>query len=284
MLKYIHSGKSTIKCNYNEIEYIQFNKLASFDDIKHGFSTRLGGVSKGHLSSMNLSFTRGDENDNVTKNHELFGAAVGYNYRDLVFTDQVHDCLIYNVNEEDKGKGIIKDSDIANIDGLITNVLNVPLIAFFADCVPLFFYDPIKKVIGIAHSGWKGTVLKIGSKMISKMILDYKCNAKDIICAIGPSICQNCYEVDMDVAKQFENAYTKEQYEKITINKENGKILLDLHKANLYNLLDSGVLDNNIDVTDLCTCCNHEYLFSHRKTNGKRGNLAGVIMLGKELR
>lgn len=279
MIKYINNNNTTRICKTNDVEYIQFNKLAKENKIIHGFSTRLGGLSEGHLSSMNLSYNRGDDAEKVTKNHHLFASAVGYNYKDLVFTDQVHDCLIYDVKEKDKGKGVMRESDIKNIDGLITNTRNIPLIAFFADCVPLFFFDPVKNVIGIAHSGWKGTVLKIGSKMIMRMIEDYNCRPKEIICAIGPSICQSCYEVDLDVANQFKSAYSDKQYKQMVINIENNKVILDLHKANVFNLTDSGVLIKNIDVTDLCTCCNHEFLFSHRKTNGLRGNLAGVIML-----
>lgn len=277
-IKYIRHGNSTHLHNKNGVIYITFDKLDRAG-VVHGFSTRIGGVSKGYLGSMNLSFHRGDDPDAVMENHRRFADAVGYDYRKLVFSDQVHKTDIYKVTEKDAGKGIMRDTDIREIDGLMTNVPGIPLMTFYADCVPVFFYDPVKKVVAMNHSGWKGTVAKISRCMLSRLKKEYGTEASDLICAVGPSICKDCYEVSEDVAKQFMDAYTKAQVDEIVYDKGDGKYLLDLHRANYYNLVDSGVLPEKIDVTNICTCCNSDVLFSHRASHGLRGNLGAVIML-----
>ena len=268
-----------ISGNNDIIPIIKYKAYDEFPDIIHGFSTRLGGVSKEHLYSMNLSFSRGDAKENVITNHQRFSAALGYNPENLVFSDQVHDTKIYVVGAKDKGKGYTLESDINGIDGIVTNLSNIPLITFYADCVPLYFYDRVKKVVGLAHSGWKGTVNNIASCMINTMIKEYGSEVKDIIVAIGPSICMDCYEISEDVAKQFMNNYTLNELDEILLNKGNGKYQLDLHKACWFNLINSGILSGNISMPDICTCCNPDVLYSHRASNGMRGNLAAVIML-----
>lgn len=278
MIKHFNIVPSSHVRKNNGVTYITFDKLEKAG-VVHAFSTRLGGVSEGYLGSMNLSFHRGDNPEHVMENHRRFAAAVGYNHEKLVFSDQVHKTDIYKVTEVDAGKGIIKESDILEIDGLMTNVPGIPLMTFYADCVPVLFYDPVKKVVAMNHSGWKGTVNKISKCMIERLNSEYGTDPKDLICAIGPSICKSCYEVSSDVADMFKKAYSEEQINNIVFSKENGKYLLDLQRANFYNLVDFGVLPENIDVSGMCTCCNSEMFFSHRASNGLRGNLGAVIML-----
>ncbi|MBQ9984511.1 MAG: peptidoglycan editing factor PgeF [Lachnospiraceae bacterium] len=279
-LQYINK---TNTCQIKEnagVTYITFPKLEQYnDEMLHGFSTRLGGVSKEHLGFMNLSFTRGDEIEAVSENHRRFAKALGYDESKLVFSNQVHLTNFYKVTSKDCGKGITRESDILEIDGLVTNEPDVPLITFYADCVPLFFYDPEKKVIAMAHSGWKGTVERIGAKMVSYMGTEYGSKPEDIICAIAPSICQKCYEVSEDVALRFLEVFGDEYGDALLYKKENGKYQLNLHKACEITLLDAGIRPEHLDITDICTCCNPEFLFSHRASNGMRGNLAGVMML-----
>lgn len=282
-LSYINNNKT---CQVNEKEgvtYITFPKLSQYrKDMLHGFSTRLGGVSKEHLGTMNLSFTRGDEVEAVLENHRRFAKALGYDENKLVFSNQVHLTNFYKVTKKDCGKGITRESDILEMDGLVTNEPGIPLITFYADCVPLFFYDPVNRVIAMAHSGWKGTVERIGAKMISYMETEYGSKPEDIVCAIAPSICQKCYEVSEDVALRFLEVFGEEYGEELLYKKENGKYQLNLHKACEVTLLDAGILPEHLDITDICTCCNPEFLFSHRASNGMRGNLAGVMMLIEE--
>ena len=249
------------------------------EDGEDIFVGTLHGVSEGIYSTMNLSFHRGDDMDAVMENHRRLAQAVGYDHRRLVFSDQVHETVIRKVTEEDAGKGITRESDITETDGLMTNVKDLPLITFYADCVPVFFYDPVKEVVAMNHSGWRGTVKNISRHMVEALNKEYGCEASDLICAVGPSICQNCYEVSEDVAEAFKDAYLPEQYMKMTKNIGNGKYLLDLHRANYYNLTGAGILPEHINVTDICTCCNPDFLFSHRASRGKRGNLGAVIML-----
>lgn len=279
-LKYINNQHT---CNINEkngVAYVTFSKLSAYDrELVHGFSTRLGGVSQEHLFSMNLSFTRGDDRENVMENHRRFAGALGYDETRLVFSDQVHLTHFHKVTKADCGKGIIRESDIKETDGLVTDEPGIPIITFYADCVPLFFYDPVKKVIAMAHSGWRGTVERIGAKMVSYMEKEYGSRPQDIVCAIAPSICQKCYEVSEDVALRFLEVFGNGFGDELLYRKENGKYQLNLHRACEITLLEAGIAKEHLDVTDLCTCCNPDVFFSHRASHGRRGNLAGVMMI-----
>lgn len=261
------------------VPVVKYHIFDQFDNVIHGCSTRQGGVSKAHLSTMNLSSSRGDDIELVLENYRRFGLAAGFDPDRLVCSDQVHSTNIYIATEEDAGRGTTNKDKLKDIDGIVTNVKNLPIMTFYADCVPLYFYDPVKQVVGMAHSGWRGTVNNIGGKMIATMQQTYGSNPTDIICAIGPSICKSCYEVSEDVAFEFQNAYLSEQYETMIIDKENGKYQLDLHAACYYNFINAGITSDNIALPDYCTCCNPNVFFSHRATQGKRGNLGAVIMM-----
>lgn len=260
------------------VTYLTFPSLMK-EGVKHGFSTRLGGVSKGIFSSMNLSFTRGDNKDHVYENYKRMGKAIGFCQDDLVFSDQVHKTNIRIVTQEDKGKGIIKPINYSEIDGLVSNIPGIPLVTFYADCVPLFFYDPVMKVAALAHSGWKGTVSRIGEKMVNTMSESFSCKPSDIITVIGPSICKECYEISEEVAVEFQQEFTKDQIDEFLIDNHNGHYHLDLWKVNEIILREAGITAAHITTANLCTCCNCELLFSHRASKGKRGNLAAFITL-----
>ena len=258
--------------------YISFPALSKISFVKHGFSTRLGGVSKGHLSSMNLDFTR-DGHNAVLKNFKIICESIGLNYRDLVFSHQVHKTEIRTVTEDDKGSGIVRPRDYSEIDGLITNIPGIPLVTFYADCVPLYFVDKKNQAIGLSHSGWRGTVGKIGEKTITAMYENYGTDPKDLVAVIGPSISQDAYEVSADVANEFKDIFTNEQLEDIIEEKENGKYQLDLWQANYHILLEAGVVEENIHISGVCTASNSDLLFSHRASDGKRGSLAAFLMI-----
>lgn len=261
----------------NGIPYISFNALEQTGMVVNAFSTRQGGVSVGCLESMNLGFNRGDLDENVLKNHKIFAKAVGFPYENIVTTNQTHTTNVRVVTKEDCGKGIAKDRDYSDVDGLITNVPGIVLATYYADCVPLYILDPINKAIGLSHSGWKGTVKRIGDNTLKLMNENYGTNPKDVICCIGPSICQDCYEISEDVANEFINEFGKNN--KILYNKGNGKYQLNLWESVKQVFLDAGVEYDNIYTTDICTCCNKDELFSHRGHHGKRGNLAAFLML-----
>lgn len=278
-IRYSNGNHSTCIREKNGVTYLTF-PLLEREGLVCGFTTRLGGVSKGDCAAMNLSFTRGDKEEDVRENYRLMGEALGIDLNDAVLSHQVHKTEIHIVTEEDKGRGIRPDKErLFEIDGLMTNKKGIPLITFFADCVPLIFYDPIKRVIAASHSGWRGTVEKIGAKTVALMESEMGCKREDILAVVGPSICQDCYEVSADVALAFERVFSGEQYEQMIIDKKNGKYQLDLWKANAFILLDAGVKEEHLLVTDLCTCCNPEFLFSHRASHGKRGNLSVILCL-----
>lgn len=250
------------------------------ENIVHGFSTKLGGVSKGDCATMNLSFHRGDNPDDVLENHKRFAKAVGYQEKNLVFTDQIHETTVQVVTANDCGKGIMKETDIIGVDGLITNDPEVVLMTFFADCVPLFFYDKKNHAIGASHSGWRGTVKRMGAVTLQRMQEEFGTSPKDVIAVVGPSICQDCYEVSEEVAVAFREEFDKKYWNELMYEMKPGKYQLDLWCANEIILEEAGVPKEQIQVSGLCTCCHKELLFSHRATMGKRGNLAGVITLG----
>lgn len=275
--KYKNANHSTKLVTKGEVTYVTFPLLQK-EGLIHGFSTRLGGVSKGYFSSMNLSFQRGDREEDVRENYKRIGEAIGFSPENLVFSDQIHEDTIYSVTKDDCGKGYTKELLKGN-DGLVTNERQVPLVTFYADCVPIFFYDPVKKVIGMAHSGWRGTVKRIGCKMLSKMQTEYGSKVEDILVVIAPSICKDCYEISEDVANEFKKEMKEISTELYLEEKGNGKYQLDLWKVNEEMLLRAGVQREHLAVTDLCTCCNPELFFSHRASEGKRGNLAGFMML-----
>lgn len=277
--QYANDNGSTRIRTKQGVTYISF-PLLEREGVVCGFTTRLGGVSKGDCASMNLSFTRGDSEADVRENYRLMGECLGLDMTQAVLSHQVHKTEIHIVTEEDRGRGINPDkAPLFEKDGLMTNRTGIPLVTFFADCVPLIFYDPVKRVIASSHSGWKGTVGRIGEKTVNMMEQEMGCKREDILAVIGPSICQNCYEVSKDVAVQFENIFSREQYEEMIIEKENGKYQLDLWRANEFILHDAGILKEHLAVTDLCTCCNPEVLFSHRASHGKRGNLSVILCL-----
>jgi len=282
--------------NGEVLEYLVFPKLAELEGIEHIFTTRIGGASKGDYATLNFSFTRGDEPEAVLENYRRIGECFGVEPAGAVATDQTHTVNIRTVTKEDAGKGVTQAKDYADIDGLVTNEKGLVLACFTADCVPVYFVDPMKKVIGVAHSGWRGTVAGIGACMIKRMQEEFGCEAKDIVTAIGPSICQSCYEISEEVAVQFQQdfwseacvrEFAKEAYEAglhltgemLTKGKAEGKYQLDLWLANYIVLRRAGVLQEHISMTDVCTNCNPSYLFSHRATGGKRGNLAAFLML-----
>lgn len=281
-MEYIKLNKesgSTTRINFNNgVPYISYRILDDIPWLKNAVSTRLGGVSKDYLASMNLGFNRGDLDENVIRNHEIFANVIGVNPKNIVTGNQTHTTNVKVVTKDDCGKGIYRDRNYTDIDGLITNEKGIVLATYYADCVPLLIVDTKNKAIGLSHSGWRGTVGKIGKVTIEKMGELYGTKPEDIVACIGPSICQKCYEISEEVAVQFKEAFP-DNIKEILIDKGNGKYQLDLWECNRINFKEAGVLPENIMVTDICTCHNTDVLFSHRGHNGKRGNLGAFLSI-----
>lgn len=259
------------------VTYLAWPEFEKIPGFVHGFSTRLGGVSEGIYSSMNLSFTRGDKEEAVRENYNRISAALGFSPEDIVTSDQTHTANVRVITAEDRGNGITKPRPYTDVDGMITNVPGLVLATFYADCVPLYFADPVHKAVGLSHSGWRGTAAGIGAVTVKELQKHYGTRPEDIYAAIGPSICQDCYEVSEDVILEFQKTFSRELWKDIFYRKENGKYQLNLWEANRQILLGAGILPEHISMPNLCTCCNPEFLYSHRASQGKRGNLGAFL-------
>lgn len=259
------------------VPYFTFPAFDELPGIIHGFSSRLGGVSEGFLSSMNLSFSRGDEPERVRENFHRIAESIGFSEKDLVFSMQTHTANVRRVGREDCGRGLERPVGYCDVDGLVTNEPGVVLATFYADCVPLFFVDPVHHCIGLSHSGWRGTVGKIGKATVETMAREFGSKPGDLLAAVGPSICQECYEVSEEVIGLFRENFAEKLWPKLFYRKDNGRYQLNLWEANRLIFQEAGILPQHITVTDICTACNPELLFSHRASGGKRGNLAGFL-------
>ena len=261
-----------------QLPLLKYPLLDQTGIVEHCFTTRLGGVSEGIYSTLNFSVVRGDNPDAVMENYRRVAETFEKTVNDFVCTDQTHTTNVLQVGKEERGYGVTKERPYTDVDGLITNEPGVILSTFYADCVPLYFVDPVRKAIGLSHSGWRGTVGRMGQKTLEAMAEAYGTKPEDVYAAVGPSICQDCYEISEDVAEHFYQEF-EGHGDEILINKGNGKYQLDLWKTNEIVLLEAGIKKEHLAVTNVCTCCNSEVLFSHRASHGKRGNLAAFLML-----
>ena len=259
------------------LAYLTIPAFEETGSVKHCFTTRIGGVSRGIYNSLNTSDDKEDPIENVHRNLELVCGAIGINYRKLVFSDQTHEDNIRIVSIADLGKGISVPNDIKNTDGLMTNIPGIPLITFYADCVPLFFLDKENKAIAVVHSGWKGTVLKIGAKTIRQMAEVYGTKPGECLVGIGPSIGPECFEVGQEVADQFAESLGTRSH--IIKPIENGKYTVDLWEANKLMLMEMGVPENNITISGLCTKCREDLFFSYRRDKGRTGSMSAIMEL-----
>lgn len=275
-LETLHYRAGNDGCGGGALPVLTFPILRGISGIRHCFTTREGGVSSGPLASLNLKNGLGDREENVAENFRRVAGGLGIAPADFVLTDQTHTANVRIVTEADRGKGVTRQRDYRDVDGLVTNVPGIVLGVFSADCVPLFFVDPVRRAVGLAHSGWRGTIQRIGAETIRLMSRQYGSDPADLICAIGPSICRDCYEVSEDVAGKFRAAFPGHETE-ILEDGRAGHFQLDLWAANRIVLEESGVRPENIGVTDICTCCNPDLLFSHRASRGKRGVMGSFL-------
>lgn len=261
--------------NKNQVAMAAFTAYEEIPWLCHGFSTRLGGVSEGIYSSMNFKEDGEDPVLNVRKNYRIAAGYFGCDPEKMIRPSLVHGKTVRQVVKADYGNGIVRESSILNTDGLITDHPGVTLVTTYADCVPLYFVDVKHRAIGLSHSGWRGTVLKIGRETLRAMEEAYHTRPEDVIACIGPCICKDCYEVGEEVFREFQEAYPEDM--DILQAKENGKYDLDLRRANEAQLLEAGIRKEHLHVSDLCTSCNSSLFFSHRATAGKRGALAAFL-------
>ena len=264
------SNENVIHIKKNGIEYLQFRRLLEYSDIiTHCFT--LKPLDFGDNSSYEA------KKDSVTNNYKLICNELNIDYKNIVRPYQTHTNVVKEVNEE---KGIFEDT-LKNVDGLITSRSNRALSLTFADCTPIYLFDPKKQVIGNIHSGWKGTVQKIAKMSIEKMVQIYNCNPKDIICAIGPTIRKFHFEVEDDVKDLFYNEfnYMNDIIEDTGIVRNKHRYLIDTVKINKVMLMEMGIKRENIIDSNICTVCNSDYIHSYRKEMQASGRNTAIIML-----
>lgn len=267
-----------LKRSFGDLVYYTIPSFEKSGMVKHGFSSRLGGVSTGEYFSLNLGFKWNDSPEKVKENFIRFCKALDIQPEQTVFSDQIHKNKVVAVNEKYKGMGFARQSEIQGTDGLVTDCPGVALVTYYADCVPLFFLDPVHKAIGLSHSGWRGTVAKIGQKTFKAMQNHYGTKPEDCLVGIGPSIGPCCFEVDSPVANEFIDTWP-EYGDRIVRSSGKAKFTVDLWEANRIQLEELGVPNNNIITAALCTSCNTDIFFSHRKEKGRTGSMAAVLML-----
>ncbi|BAF60013.1 MAG: peptidoglycan editing factor PgeF [Pelotomaculum sp.] len=264
-----------------DIKFYTFPHLDATGIVVHCFTTRCGGVSSGPYSSLNTAFHVGDSAENVRANRALACRALGIDPAGLVAGKQVHGDVVRAVERQDRGRGAFSDEDsLPDTDALVTGVPQLPLSAYFADCVPVFLLDPVKRAVALAHAGWKGTALKIGLKTVEKMSRIFGSNPQDCLAGIGPSVGPCCYEVDDRVMIPFRKAFP--DIGEIAVEAPAGRWKLNLWEANRRTLLYAGLKSENIKVARICTSCRNDLFFSYRAQGGTAGRMAALIMLKQQ--
>ncbi|WP_054957542.1 peptidoglycan editing factor PgeF [Paenibacillus dakarensis] len=255
--------------------------------ITAGFSGRGGGVGAAPYDSLNLALHVGDNPEDVIANRKLVAESLGFSLEDWTCAEQVHGSDIAVIGPTERGRGNIdRQSAIQDTDGLLTNTPGVLLTSYYADCVPLYFWDPVNQAVGLAHAGWKGTVAGIASRMAEKMAEEFGSRAKDIRAAIGPSIGQCCYEVDEKVMLKVRDLGlpapgNESDTDLFYTDKKNGKFMLNLKEINRHIMIKAGILTDHIECTSWCTSCRNELFFSYRKDGGTTGRMASWIGVRK---
>lgn len=255
--------------NNGKLSYLQAENIAA----SHCFTTRLGGVSTGHLASMNIGTHRGDEIENVRKNYEILADALGFDPEKLVLTHQTHTDTVLQVGKEQHGAGLTLP-ELPECDALITNEPGTALVIFSADCTPILFHDPVTGAVGAAHAGWRGTAAGIGAKTVEAMCNAYGCKAENIRAAIGPNIGQCCFETHADVPQAMVKSLGTEA-EKY-IRQTGNKYYVNLKKMNALWLERAGV--RNVEISDSCTACNQDLFWSYRRVGDARGSQGAIIV------
>jgi YfiH family protein len=265
-----------------EVDSLQvwfFENLLRYEAVGHFVSTRVGGRSTAPYDSLNLSFNAGDAPEDVRKNRERLAEAIDIPMNSMTTAKQIHDDHVKVVSKELRGKGSLDfDGAINGTDAMVTNVPDTCLMVLLADCVPLLLYDPSKKVIGVIHAGWKGTLRRIVQATVRTLQNHFGSSTRDIVVGIGPSVGPCCYQVGQEVISLAEQVFGTTQ-DIIRNRSADGKGHLDLWKANKKQLLDAGIPEENIEMAETCTCHHSDVFFSYRHEKGKTGRFGAGIFI-----
>ena len=277
-IKWYSDDKRLNVVKRSQVVYLTSPLFDDVDWLNNGVSTRLGGVSTGFCGSMNFAFNDYDNPDSVAKNYDIFCDAAGIDISKIVTTKQVHSNKVVKLDDNHTFRNVKeKGCDFEGVDGVISNIKGATLFAFSADCSLIQIVDPVNKAIGLCHSGWRGTVGRISQNAIDMMTANYGTNPEDLLVTICPSICPECFEVEIDMIEQARAGFREEDYDKIYYQKNEIKYQFNLWEANRIVLLDAGVKESNIFMPNLCTKCNPNFLFSHRNSGLKRGTLIAFL-------
>lgn len=252
----------------NGVRWAEFSLLRQAG-LRHGISTRIGGKSAGDLGGLNLGLKVGDSPENIRMNRRLFCETQGIDPANVVFSGQIHGKHVAIVEAAQAGQRM------ADTDALVTRTPNLGLMLFFADCVPLLLFDPVRQVLGLAHAGWRGTFQGIGPATLQVMQQAFGVNPADCFAGIGPSIGPEDYEVDRPVMEQIQAAWTQPERFSRTGRKDHW--LLDLWEWNRLQLEAAGILHEKIQLSGYSTFQHSDLFFSHRASGGKAGRF-GVLM------
>ena len=244
--------------------------------VSPGFSTREGGITVDPpKASLNLSWTRCGSPEEVIANFKIFAEGAGIDYDDMAVVNHEHGANVLRIAHEHRGRGFYKDP-LPPCDGIITDDPTVTLVTSHADCGAYFFYDPVHRAIGMAHAGWKGTLLRIGAEMARRMAEEFDTDPSDIIAATGPCICRDCFEVDADLGEKFQSEFG---YPGISRPGRQGKAYVDLELAAAVQFVEAGIRPESITLMNACTYENRQHFFSHRRDKGITGSMAAYIKL-----
>ena len=260
---------SVITKKQGKLEYLAAEGIS----VPHCFTTRLGGVSQGYLSSLNIGLHRGDDPKNVEENFRILSDALGIEPEDFVLTKQIQSDIVVKVGRADRGKHMVEGAS-PECDALITGEPGVALVVFTADCTPILLHDPVTGAVGAAHAGWRGTAIGIAARTVDAMVKEFGCDPGNIRAAIGPNISVCCFETDRDVPDAMVAALGKEA--EAFIHYKNEKYYVNLKEINALWLRKAGVKE--IEISDACTACQKERFWSHRVTRGQRGSQGAIIV------
>ena len=246
-------------------------QAAGFD---HGFSARSGGVSEGFFQSLNLSFTRPENRDNVMENYRRFCRAAQIPFERMVMDNYAHETTVLRVDARDAGKGYLQDP-LPSCDGLVTNDPSITLITGHADCMAFYFIDPVRRCIGLAHAGWRGALGRIGAVVVTALAEHYGSNPADILAGVGPSICADCFEVGQNVADLFASEFSQIP---CVLEREGQRPHVDLWMVAARQFMDAGILPEHISLSGVCTAQTPR-LYSHRRDQGKTGGMSAYLRI-----
>ncbi|MCF6148493.1 MAG: peptidoglycan editing factor PgeF [Candidatus Kuenenia sp.] len=274
-----------IEKKINSIMLCFFQNLLECNEICHFITTRMDGYSKNPYNSLNLGFHVGDDSQTVLENRKQLANSIGVPLCNFTTAQQVHGDHIEIISENDQGCGSNDyETAVVATDAMVSSVQNICLMVLVADCVPILLFDRKKKIIGVVHAGWKGTVHRIAQKTVILLKEKFGCSGNDILIGIGPSIGPCCYIVDMETITG--NVNVSEENNEIILHGNrngngNGKGYFDLWETNKLQFKKMGIPEKNIETAGKCTSCNNDIFYSHRKEEGRTGRFGVGIMLNK---